>query len=106
MENNNIEATDVEQKPLLSLSEARDMLDIVYLINALIQSSGNAARAAEELGIGRRTVYELMEKHGISYAEEKLSIELTPLLRHIELRAPCLEKYLISNSIRKRQFLH
>jgi DNA-binding NtrC family response regulator len=85
---------DMEEEPLLLLSEARDLLDLMYLINALLQSGGNITRAADELGYGRRTIYELMEKYGISWAEEKVTIELTPLLRHLEVRAPCLEEYL------------
>jgi len=94
MGSSNTEIADMEEEPLLLLSEARDLLDIVYLINALLKSGGNVSRAAEELEYGRRTIYELMEKYGISCAEGKLSIELTPLLRRLEVRAPYLEKYL------------
>jgi DNA-binding NtrC family response regulator len=94
MESKNTEITDVEKEPLLPLSEARELLDIVYLINALLQTGGNATRAAEQLKMGRRTIYEFMEKHGISCAEGKLSIQLTPLLRYVEVRERRLEKYL------------
>lgn len=94
MGSNNIEVTDMEEEPLLLLSEARDLLDLVYLINALLQGGGNVTRAADELDYGRRTIYDLMEKYGILWAEGKLTIELTPLLRHLEVRAPCLEEYL------------
>jgi|GEM_PF-3376429 len=94
MASNSTEMVGVEEEPLLLLSEARDLLDIVYLINALLKSGGNVSRAAEELEYGRRTIYELMEKYDISCAEGKLSVELTPLLRHLEMRVPCLEKYL------------
>jgi DNA-binding NtrC family response regulator len=94
MSNHNTEVSHAEKEPLLPLPEARDLLYIVYLINALLKSGGNLSRAAEELEIGRRTTYELMEKYGISCAEGTLSIELTPLLHHVELRVPCLEIYL------------
>lgn len=94
MENNDTEVTDAGREPLLPLSRARDLLDIVYVINALLHSSGNVTRAAEELEMGRTTLYDLMDKHGISCAEGKLIIELTPLLRHIEVQSPTLEKYL------------
>jgi DNA-binding NtrC family response regulator len=97
MENNSTEITDVEKEPLLPLSEARALFDIPYLINALIQTGGHISRAAEELGTTRQTVYDLMEKYGISCAEGKLSIELTPLLRHVELRVPRFENYLIQD---------
>ena len=97
MENNNTEVTDMEEEPLLPLSEARDVLDIVCLINALIQSGGNLSRATEKLGVTRQTVYDLMKKHNISCAEGKLSIQITPLLRHVELRAPRLENHLIQD---------
>ena len=94
MRGNNTETNDVEQHPLLPLQDARDLLDILHLINALLQTGGNLSRAAEELGIGRRTLYDLMEKHGISCAGGTLSIELTPLFSYVELRVPLLDNYL------------
>ena len=97
MENSETEATDERNGQLLPLSEARDLLDALYLINALIQSGGNLSRTAEELGIGRRTIYDLMEKHGISCTEGKLSIELRPFLSYVELRSPLLENYFIQD---------
>lgn len=94
MESNDIEVNDMGREPLLPLAQARDLLDILYVINALLHNGGNVTRTAEELEMGRRTLYELMDKHGISCAEGKLSIELTPLLCHIEVHSPSLEKYL------------
>jgi len=94
MERDEIGTNESEQEKLLPLSEARDLLDIVYLINAILQSSGNISQAAKQLGIGRRTIYDLMEKHGISCAAGKISIELNPILCHVELRLLQLEKNL------------
>ena len=84
-----------EEKSVLSLTESRDLLDIIYIINALIQNDGNVTRAAEELDIGRRTMYDLMEKHGISCSADEICIKLNPILRHIELKAPDIDKYLL-----------
>ena len=78
----------------LSLQDARDLLDTIYLFNALIKTEGNITQAAKELDIGRRTIYELMNKYGINCSDGKVSIEIRPISRHIELCAPCLEKYL------------
>ena len=83
-----------EEKPILSLIEVRDLLDILYIINALLQNDGNVTRAAEELDIGRRTIYDLMEKYGILCADGELRIQLKPILHHIKLQAPYIEKYL------------
>ena len=96
MVENQVEKHDSSKEYIISLSEARELIDIVYLINMLIQNRGNLSRSAEELGIGRRTLYDLMEKYGISCSNGKLSINLTPLLYHIELNVPCLESHLIS----------
>ena len=93
MTGNSIEETDVSKEMLSPLSEARELLDIVCLINSLLLNGGNLSRAAEELGVARRTFYDLMEKYGISFSEGRLTIELTPLLNHVELRVPSLEDY-------------
>jgi hypothetical protein len=86
-----------KQTPLPNLTEARELLDIVYLINAILQSSGNLSRAAENLGIGRRTLYDLMEKYKISCSDGNLSIQIKPILSFLEVQAPCLEDYLTQN---------
>lgn len=93
MGNSKTEITDTKEEMPLPLSDARALLEIIYLINAILQNAGNLSRAAEELGIGRRTLYDLMEKHGISYTDGKLSIELNPILIHIEVQSPLLEHH-------------
>ncbi len=47
------------------LREAREELERYFIIKALARSRGNMSKAAEELGISRPTLYELMEKLGI-----------------------------------------
>jgi two-component system NtrC family response regulator len=48
------------------LKEAREALEKDMIQNALAKNKGNITKAAEELGISRPTLYELMEKLGIS----------------------------------------
>lgn len=48
-----------------TLKEARDELERTMLQEALNRHQGKITTAAEELGISRPTLYELMEKHGI-----------------------------------------
>ncbi len=93
MRRSSAKETDVSEQMSLPLSEARALLDIVCLINSLLQNVGNLSRAAEELGIARRTFYDLMEKYGISCSEGMLSMKLTPLLDQLEVRVPSLEDY-------------
>lgn len=47
------------------LKEARNELDKGLIQNALVKNKRNITKAAEELGISRPTLYELMEKLGI-----------------------------------------
>ena len=94
LRNREAEPNNLESDPLLPLAEVRRLLDIVCLFNALLQSGGNLSSAAKELGIGRRTLYDLMEKHGISYTDGRLSIELVPLLCQLELRTVHIERFL------------
>jgi two-component system, NtrC family, response regulator len=49
----------------LRLKEARENLEREMLQRAITKSQGNLSKAAEELGISRPTLYELMEKLGI-----------------------------------------
>lgn len=79
----------------LTLSDARDLLDIVCLVNALLHNEGNITRAAEELDIGRRTIYDLMDRYGISCTDGKICIKISPFLKYIEIHARYIEKYLI-----------
>jgi two-component system NtrC family response regulator len=47
------------------LKEAREVLEKTLIQNALAKNRRNITKAAEELGISRPTLYELMEKLGI-----------------------------------------
>ncbi len=85
---------DPERVQTLTLSEARDLLDIVCLVNALLHNEGNVSHAAEELDISRRTIYDLMDRHGISFTDGKICIKISPLLKHVELHARYIERYL------------
>jgi two-component system NtrC family response regulator len=49
----------------LGLKEAREALEKDLIKQALDKSNGNITRAAEELGVSRPTLYELMDKLGI-----------------------------------------
>lgn len=49
-----------------NLKEARNMVEKKFVEAALLQSSGNIAKASEALGISRPTLYDLLRKHGIS----------------------------------------
>jgi two-component system NtrC family response regulator len=49
----------------IGLKEARDALEKELILKALARSSGNLTKAAQELGISRPTMYDLMEKFGI-----------------------------------------
>lgn len=49
----------------MSLREARDALEREFISRALAKNKGSISKAAEELGISRPTLYELMEKLGI-----------------------------------------
>lgn len=49
----------------LSLRQARDQLDHDMLIAALKRHRGNVAKAAEDLGVSRPTLYDLMRKHSV-----------------------------------------
>ncbi len=49
-----------------SLKEAREELERDLISRALIKNRKNVSKAAEELGVSRPTLYELMEKLGIS----------------------------------------
>jgi DNA-binding NtrC family response regulator len=93
MKNEDIEKSEKDEV-VLSLQDTRDLLDIVYILNAIIKTGGNITHSADELQIGRRTIYELMDKYGISFADEKLSIKIRPLIQYIEVCSPYIEKYL------------
>jgi two-component system NtrC family response regulator len=48
-----------------SLKEAREAVERQMVEQALRRNNGTVSRAAEDLGISRPTLYELMEKLGI-----------------------------------------
>jgi two-component system NtrC family response regulator len=49
----------------MGLKEARETLEKELLAKALARNSGNLTRAAQELGVSRPTLYDLMEKFGM-----------------------------------------
>ena len=51
--------------PPLSLKEARDKLEKEFIQKALLRHGGIVVRAAEELGITRQTLADLIKKYGI-----------------------------------------
>jgi two-component system NtrC family response regulator len=53
--------------PGQSLKDARDALDRVMILKSLERHSGTISRTAEELGISRPTLYELMTRLGIEH---------------------------------------
>ncbi len=83
-----------KEENILSLSDIKDLLNIVYLLNSLIKNEGNITRSADELDLGRRTIYDLMERYEISCSDGKLTIKLSPLISNLEVRSAILEKYL------------
>jgi len=50
----------------ISLREARDRIESEMISLALEKQGGNIVKAAEELGVTRPTLYDLMKKHGLS----------------------------------------
>jgi len=48
-----------------TLKEARDALDREFIDRALIKYKGNVSKAAEDLGVSRPTLYEMMVKLGV-----------------------------------------
>jgi two-component system NtrC family response regulator len=59
--------SDKDQKEgYLSLKAARENLDKVMILKALSVCQGNLSKAAKELGVSRPTLYDLMEKVGIT----------------------------------------
>ena len=63
---------DVEPPPMpvsnsdvLSLKEARERMEREMILNAIERQSGNILKAAEELGVSRPTLYDLMKKLSI-----------------------------------------
>jgi two-component system NtrC family response regulator len=62
-----LELTHVtEALPASTLKAAREHLEREMVIQALRRNAGKISAASSELGISRPTLYELMEKLGIS----------------------------------------
>ncbi len=57
--------TQYSKDEYLNLKEARELLEKEMILKALSRNKDNITRAAENLGISRPTLYELMEKLGI-----------------------------------------
>ncbi|MCC6345842.1 MAG: PEP-CTERM-box response regulator transcription factor [Nitrospirales bacterium] len=55
---------------LTNLREARDRVERDMAIAAIEKHEGNIARAAEDLGISRPTLYDIMKKHGLCSSAE------------------------------------
>ena len=58
-------AHKMKLQELTTLREARDRIERELIISAVEKHGGNIARASEELGISRPTLYDLMKKHGL-----------------------------------------
>lgn len=52
------------------LRRAREALEKDFIQRSLAKNKGNVTKAAEELGISRPTLYELMEKLGMKKEKE------------------------------------
>ncbi len=61
---------DLQERLFIDLP-ALDEIERRYLLHVLDQVAGNRTRAAEVLGIDRRTVYRMAERFGIDLSEEK-----------------------------------
>jgi two-component system NtrC family response regulator len=48
-----------------TLKEAKDRVERDMVVSALNSHAGNVAKAAEELGVSRPTLYDIMKKHGL-----------------------------------------
>ena len=54
-----------QEYPGMTLKEAREAIEKYMVIEALHRYKGNVTKAAEELGITRPTIYDLMVKYSI-----------------------------------------
>ena len=61
---------DLEERLFLDLPSL-DEIERRYLLHVIEQVGGNRTRAAEVLGIDRRTLYRMAERFGIALSEEK-----------------------------------
>ena len=56
-----------EQLKKLSLKEARDSLELNYIKETLSRNNSNITHVADELGITRSTLYDLMNKYRLMH---------------------------------------
>jgi two-component system NtrC family response regulator len=67
-----ITPADLEMEPPrtmyegMGLKEAREVVEKELLVKALARNDGNLTQAAQELGVSRPTLYDLMEKFGMA----------------------------------------
>jgi two-component system NtrC family response regulator len=54
-----------EIQPVVTLKEARDRVEREMISKAIDQQNGSIVKAAEELGVSRPTLYDLMKKHNL-----------------------------------------
>jgi len=54
-----------EAQPVISLREARERLEKELITSAIDRQNGNIVKAAEELGVSRPTLYDLIKKYGL-----------------------------------------
>jgi len=59
-------ARKISNSDVTTLREARERVEREMIKGAIANSKGNIAKASEELGISRPTLYDLMKKYGIS----------------------------------------
>ena len=57
--------TGTDPNDATTLKDARDRVEKEFVTASIERNRGNIARAAEELGISRPTLYDLMKKHGL-----------------------------------------
>jgi len=62
-------------KSTTSLKEARDRVESELIASVMERQHGNIVKAAEELGVTRPTLYDLMKKHGFIIKDRKHEAE-------------------------------
>ena len=71
-EGKNITLEDLEmespagKKECIALKDAREILEKDLILKAIARNENNLTKAASDLGVSRPTLYDLMEKLGIS----------------------------------------
>ncbi|MBE7414117.1 MAG: hypothetical protein HS130_02330 [Deltaproteobacteria bacterium] len=60
-----------EQPQTLDLRKARENLDVRLICTAISMHNGNISKAAEELGLSRPTLHQLVKKYNITTKLER-----------------------------------